>query len=751
MPPTYRSDLMAFGTLRPVSSDRLRPLVVLVLLGLLLTVGCTQTEPDPRIDEMQLADAQRTREINELSSEIATLAALVSAPATPLPTSTPTPIPSPTRTPVPSPTPGPTLENVLAAIDSALAKNPTPAPGPSVEDIRRAVGEGIAEFRESHPTVTPGPTISEIRGVVGEDISVAIAAIPRVTPGPALSDVRTLIDEGLKGFAEAHPSPTPGPAIAEIVDLVEETVTGQISGLPARWIASQSSVSSPALLADDLVLTIDPGEPLAGRDVAFRLEGLDPWARVSVEFIDPRGQPAEWVTDNELHYSPQNGQPVTALTLFADDSGSLVWNRIASNDVEGIWSVRIDGNGDDFAVTYPVGQLQLAMTEVEAAGLEMRRYQGLISDTYSASLVPTSLAVDSQAHLAWVVDRLYREYGLRSAAIPDIHLVGDQANWEIMARSLGLDSGHLDGWYSPSGSRPGIYMRTDSFRTKIQQVLTHEYVHLVVDSLAGEAEVPAWLNEGLATFVAYSFGLDGQRPHVTRRLTYRSANQVKTASSLAVGLGLKRLESQNNWNDRTDETLVGLQYATAYMVVKFISEEFDTQAPVELISRIGDGSSISGAVREVLGISYEDLQSRFDEWTASWQDADQESVQTYVDQAEPLYDEIMDQIDRRNATLESGLANSQRVSTLRDVVAVLERVEDDLSQIEPPGLLVELHSEMTALITSAVEWMSLARDYAVGGRDSTRIAANGKIDEYSAHRSWAFRQLGDAWTVYLLR
>ena len=358
--------------------------------------------------------------------------------------------------------------------------------------------EGIQEYDASQPTPTPSPTLTDIDSLVQDRIGEAVAALPpSPTPGPTPVDIQGMIDASIAdAVAALPPAPTPGPTLDEIHGLVASQVETAVSQLPSISVVPQSSASSRTPLSEDINITVHPGRPIAGRDIQFALDGLDPWTRVQIEFVDPRNQPVEWVTGDEGHFTREDGTPVTMQALYADALGRVSWQRIATKDVEGIWTVRINISGVQHSITYPVSQLQLSVQEVEPVGLEMRRYQGTVSDSYIASLVPTSFAVDLQAHLAWLVRRLDEEYELRSTQIPDLYLVGDRKNLETVAGALGTEVGFEYGFYRSFGTRPGIYMRTDEFRTGVQRVLTHEYVHLLVGELANGRDVPAWLNEG---------------------------------------------------------------------------------------------------------------------------------------------------------------------------------------------------------------------------------------------------------------
>ena len=187
----------------------------------------------------------------------------------------------------------------------------------------------------------------------------------------------------------------------------------------------QTSGSSVFKLTEDFSLRIDPAEPLAGRNVNFTLGGLSPWQQVTIEFFDALGRPVQWVTENDVRIVTTGGVPVTNSDVYTDGSGEVSWVRVGAQDREGVWTARITIDGETSRVTYTVSQLQLPTQDTETIGVELRRYEGSVTNTFYSSLVATTKAVDLQAHLAWVVEQLGEDLGVQSRQIPDIYLTGN--------------------------------------------------------------------------------------------------------------------------------------------------------------------------------------------------------------------------------------------------------------------------------------------------------------------------------------
>ena len=145
-------------------------------------------------------------------------------------------------------------------------------------------------------------------------------------------------------------------------------------------IGSQIAGSTVSALMGSITLRVNPDTRLAGRDISFILRGLEPWQEASVEFFDPQGRPSEWITEGEVHFAQVDGAPVTKRILFGDASGETSWLRVGTQDREGVWTLEITVDGHTTSVSYAVSQLQLQV-EQETLGVELRRYQGLVSNT----------------------------------------------------------------------------------------------------------------------------------------------------------------------------------------------------------------------------------------------------------------------------------------------------------------------------------------------------------------------------------
>ena len=615
-------------------------------------------------------------------------AALAAVPTvTPVPTPTPqlkpTPIPFPTPPPTATPQPTPTPQSFPTPLPTATPQlKPTPIPFPTPP-----------------PTATPQPTPTP-------------QSFP--TPLPTATPPRF--------------PPTPTPVLIPSIIAIVPQITGP----------------SVTRLDEDIVLTVESGKPLAGRDITFTLDGLAPWTGVTVEFFDPLGEPAEWITQEEVHFARADDAPVTIRALYADDSGQVTWLRIATQDTEGVWSLELTIEGRrEMRVTYPVNQLQLPLQSLETVGIDLHRYQGSVSDMFFTALVPATLAVDLQAYLRFVVEQLRERLGVQSSRVPDIYLLGNQSLFEKISKAIDHEVGFEAGFQRSGGSRPGIYMRADFLRTRVQRVLTHEYVHLVLNEVGDGSPLPAWLNEGTAGYYEFELGLKGERPNAARVEFYNSVDTARSASLDGTLIPLPSLESQAAWNSQDDPRRIALQYAEAHMAVRFLTETFGTIAPVDMVGRIGNGSTLESSIVAVTGLSYRGFQERFKSWLQDWDDPDRIEVRQYAQTLNDIEDSLESIFDRRVENL-----RRRSVTKGHALVSDAQQLLTQLQNTSAPGPHQDLHSKSLEYLETVTEWLTLELEYAENFDDSKRVEANAIIPEIDARGSMFNRAINNLKYIY---
>ncbi len=639
----------------------------------------------------------------EIDAKIATAVAAIPTPMlTPTPQPTPTPMtipaPLPTPTPMPTPTPQPT---------STLVPTPTPQPRPTPQPTPTPV-----VIPTPLPTATPMPTPT-----------------PQLIPTPLPT-------------ATPMPRPTPQPTPTPI-------------SLPALVaISSDVSAQGIASVSGDITVQIDPGRPLASRDISFTIQGLEAWQKFTVKFTDPLGTPTEWVTEDETPYASIAGKPVVEETLYADGSGRADWIRIGTMDVEGIWTVLLKVDDSEYRITYPVTQLQLDSAASHRLGLDFRLYEGSVTDSYFSAFVPPAVALDLQPHLLAVVEKLRDRLDVQSYQIPDLYLLGNQSLLETAAKVAGKELiGWEAGFHKVSEPFPGIYMETASYRTGLRQILTHEYVHLLLDEAAPSAALPAWVNEGTATYYELTLGLDFQRPDIPRRDIFWRAEAVKKAALDNTLIPLRQLESQKEWNEQRDKERVSYQYSEAYMSVRYLIEQFGERSLIDLVGRLNAGASLSDALQVATGISYQRFETDFTAWAKAWQDSEREAVRAYYKEASNIMDgwESIRQQRAQEMQANANAPLSSQVGAKEPLLAAAQALQSRGHQLVSPSALSDFDSQLNMFLDRLVQWLQLELDYVRSWDYSKQVQANNMIPEINARQNMIYAELSDLSYDYQLK
>lgn len=617
--------------------------------------------------------------------------------------------------------------------------------GPSRADIEAIVATRVASVPTATPqsTATPQPTSTPI---------VLPTPAPAPTPQPTSTPQPT---PTLVPIPTPLPTPTPQPTPTPVV-FPTPLPTATPVFVPTTGVLIVPPASGPAAisLAGSVVLRIDPGQPRAGRDISFAIEGLKPWQRFSVGFVDPLGVAAEWITPQEVPYRRSQGVPVVTETLYADANGKASWVRIGTKDSEGMWSLRLTVDGVEYPVSYPVSNLQLETSPAKALGLDFRLYQGTITRSYFSPLVPSALALDLQGHLRAVVDRMRDRLGIQSGQIPALYLLGNRPLLEAAAKAAGVElTGWEAGFYRVREPYPGIYIVTDSFVTGIKKTLTHEYVHLLLAEVAPSTDLPAWVNEGAATYYELSLGLELGRPDVTRWEIFDRTDTARSAALVGKLASLPSLESQRLWNQQSDKALVQLQYSEAYMAVRYFVERNGEAKLKDLLSRLASGTPLGSAVQATTGMGYDAFERDFVAWLRAWQDPQREAVRAYVTEALKItaaWDSLMQERSKEMASNQN-LPLSSRVVAKQALVTTVQGLQQKADQLVAPSIMGGIHSDLVTFLKRGVQWLQLELDWVTTGVDSKRLEANGMIPEIDARESGVQRALSDVRYSYVLQ
>ena len=600
--------------------------------------------------------------------------------------------------------------------------------------------------------VACGITEEDARQVAEEQVQAALSALPTPTRSPAPTP---------------QPQPTPQPTATPII--LPSTAIPQPTATPvlfptlhptAASVPSPTPLSLPGLAAmiqglssmavipvvDAVTLSLQPGNPLAGRDIVFTFSGLAPWSSVTVEHVDPRGDAVDWVRTDETLFSPSE----TLRTLFADAAGVLTWARVGTKDGEGVWSLRLTINGAPVVVSYQVSQFQLPVQRTEDVGVELRRYQGSASDVFYSIGVPSAVVVDLQGHLAWVQSQLAIALGIESQTVTALYLAGGQSTLTKMAVAVEAGLGLEAGMYKPSGERPGIYLRTDFYANQTRQLLTHEYVHKLLDQVGNGRPLPAWLNEGIATYYEYDLGLQGLNPAATQLQLYGAADHAKAAALSGSFFTLTSLESQSTWNARTKQDELNLQYAEAYMATRYFIERYGSASLMEIMRDLGAGSTLTIAMQRVTGSSYQTFQDEFAAWLRVWDTPDRAAIRTYIGVLNSLATAQQEIRVGRANELTQQLSQAALLPGRRERVTEAEALLDTVRGLTPPASLRTLHNDAEIQAERFLGWLNLELQWGETGTETFRERANAMLPEIGARRANLERAIVDVELSYSL-
>jgi hypothetical protein len=536
----------------------------------------------------------------------------------------------------------------------------------------------------SAPTYTPLPTLTP-------------TSLPTNTPLPTNKPLPT---NTLVPTNTPEPTPTPMPT---------PTPTPMPTPTPTPTPTPVPSNTAVFDLGEGVTLLISPDQPIAGREVEFTLTGLPSWTPVEVTFTDPSGKVVGWIADAEYSYVPGSHR------LYANKAGIAAWKRYGIQDVEGNWRVKLGFDNQNESVSYRLQQLKLSGLTWFYLGPHMNGIIGPEAGVFFSDDVHEALAVDVQARLELASSQVEEVIGVPLGPVPDVYLVGDGKNLDLLSRATLVNlSGWEGGYYRSRGFKPGIYINASKLRARMESILVHEYLHHVNHKLVGlkhESNLPRWLDEGIAGFYEYELGLEQPRPDAFRKPMLSSADDAKAAALSGTLFLLSSLESGNEWNNRSDPYEVSLQYDQAYMTVRFMTETFGVSSPFTLLQEISTGAGLPAALQTTMKLTYEDFELKFVNWLSSWEDPERTSTNVYFQSLNHLMNEEREIYDQRVDWLNS--ARIDRYGTYEKWVWDAEKIVEELTNITPPESLQDIHSDATVYFDLLVRWLTLSKSNSI--------------------------------------
>jgi hypothetical protein len=215
---------------------------------------------------------------------------------------------------------------------------------------------------------------------------------------------------------------------------------------------------------------------------------------------------------------------------------------------------------------------------------------GVGTITATASAASETIQVSISTQVSSDVERIQQDYGRSFAARPQVYVMATDGSY-ASAQTVILGIAPTFVTSPPVENRfesAGVYYQgkvaidwARSNDTKPFTVGRHELTHLVIDEIAGDAFVPAWLNEGSARLDEFTIaGSDW----------LRTLNQYR-ALSMAVNsrlITMDELTSQGLWNSRQNPA-ADYQYAEAQQIVQLLRDEMGIAGEIEILRLLGAG------------------------------------------------------------------------------------------------------------------------------------------------------------------
>ncbi len=264
--------------------------------------------------------------------------------------------------------------------------------------------------------------------------------------------------------------------------------------------------------------------------------------------------------------------------------------------------------------------------------------------------------------------------------------------------------------------------------------------------------MPAWLTEGLSGYYEYDLALSGPRPNATQLRVFKAADEARAAAQAGGLFSFATLESQSDWNTRTDEGQVSLKYAEAYMAVRSLNETYGPQSAKWVVEDIGLGFGLPQAIKTVTGLDLAVFESQFNRCLGNWEDPARASIAEYLTAMDVLLaerDAIIEERSKNNADT-TKRANESAIK-LAVIVDSTKALVENLQILSPPEGAVTLHQEAGEYFGRVLDWLTLEFEYSNSLYDPKRVAANAMIPEINAREFLLERNMSNLQFILHLR
>ena len=179
---------------------------------------------------------------------------------------------------------------------------------------------------------------------------------------------------------------------------------------------------------------------------------------------------------------------------------------------------------------------------------------------------------------------------------PSIYLVEDIRQFKKLIR------GRFPDWGAAAAfpERQLIAIKSpDKFNLgkSLDELLRHEYSHLVVSHKTGFHSAPRWLHEGIAVFVSMEW-------------SFSDNLAMNRAAIFGDFLSLRDIENMN----RFGESKAHVAYAQSYLAVMYIHDNYGPKALAVLLDELSQGKNLSSALLASIGATTPEFENEFHEY-----------------------------------------------------------------------------------------------------------------------------------------
>jgi len=136
----------------------------------------------------------------------------------------------------------------------------------------------------------------------------------------------------------------------------------------------------------------------------------------------------------------------------------------------------------------------------------------------------------------------------------------------------------------------------DKFRVgkSLEELLAHEYSHLLLHHRTGFSDPPRWFDEGLAMLVSFEWD-------------WADNLAMSRAGTFGQFIKLREIEQMNRFGAAKAE----IAYAQSYLAVDYFYQEYGANQVNSFLDAIKSGHSLDSAFSESIGATYSEFEEEF--------------------------------------------------------------------------------------------------------------------------------------------